>query len=325
MQVLLVLLAVGFLAQLVDGALGMAYGSTSSSLALAVGLTPAVASATVHMAELGTTFVSGVSHRRFGNVDWRTVKAVGFTGAAGAFLGAVVLSSISAELAKPWMATVLLVLGVYILLRFTLGGPPKARHSLGVRGRYLAPLGLGGGFLDATGGGGWGAALTPTLLASGRIEPRKVIGSVDTSEFLVAFAASVGFLLALGSQGIAWSFLAALLLGGLIAAPLAAWLVRLITPGLLGALVGGLIVVTNVRTLFEVFEVPGSTRWPVYVALTVVWLLAVAWVVRRHRRDGISLTNREPDQPVRRPAPVSARPSLGLAACEADPIRPINR
>jgi uncharacterized membrane protein YfcA len=311
MQFLLVLVAVGFVAQLIDGALGMAYGTTSTSLALAVGLTPAVASATVHMAELGTTLASGVSHRRFGNIDWRTVKAVGFTGAAGAFLGAVVLSSISAELAKPWMATILLLLGVYILLRFTLGGPPRVKHTLGVGGRYLAPLGFGGGFLDATGGGGWGAALTPTLLASGRMEPRKVIGSVDTSEFLVALAASVGFLLALGSQGIAWSFLGALLAGGIAAAPIAAWLVRRITAGLLGAAVGGMIVLTNVRTLFEVFEVDGGTRWPVYVALVSVWLLAIALVVRRHRRDGISLTNREP---VRERAPVQRPRTPALAA-----------
>src|SRR5919106_2990621 len=219
MQVLLVLVAVGFLAQLIDGALGMAYGTTSTSLALAAGLAPATASATVHMAELGKTLASGMSHRRFGNVDWRTVKAVGFTGAAGAFIGAVVLSSISAELAKPWMAAILLTLGVYILCRFTLMGPPRLKRASGVRGRFLAPLGFGAGFVDATGGGGWGPALTPALLASGRMEPRKVIGSVDTSEFLVAFAASVGFVLALGSQGIAWSFLGALLAGGLVAAP----------------------------------------------------------------------------------------------------------
>jgi uncharacterized membrane protein YfcA len=291
-QVLLVLLVVGFLAQLIDGALGMAYGTTSTSLALAVGLSPAVASATVHMAELGTTAASALSHRRFGNIDWRTVRCVGFTGALGAFLGAVVLSSVSAELAKPWMAGVLLLLGVYILCRFTLRGPPRIRRSASVRTRFLAPLGLGGGFLDATGGGGWGAALTPTLLASGRMEPRKVIGSVDASEFLVAFAASVGFLLALGSQGIAWSFLAALLVGGVIAAPLAAWLVRLITAGLLGVCVGGLIVLTNIRTLFEVLDVDGGTRALVYAAVTGVWLLAVAVVVRRHRRLGIALTNR---------------------------------
>jgi uncharacterized protein len=252
-----------------------------------------VASATVHMAELGTTLASGISHRRFGNIDWRTVKGVGFTGAAGAFVGAVVLSSISAELAEPWMAAILLVLGIYILCRFTLGGPPRLKGRSGVRGRYLAPLGFGAGFVDATGGGGWGPTLTPALLGTGKIEPRKVVGSVDTSEFLVALSASVGFLLALGSQGIAWAFLGALLAGGIVAAPMAAWLVRKITAGLLGAAVGGMIVLTNVRTLFETSEVDAGAREPAYVALLAVWLLAIAFVVRRHRRDGIPLTNGE--------------------------------
>jgi uncharacterized protein len=294
MQVLIVLLAVGFLSQLVDGALGMAYGTTSTSLALAAGLTPATASASVHMAELGTTLASGVSHRRFGNIEWRTVKAVGFTGAAGAFLGAVVLSSISAEFAKPWMATILLALGVYILVRFTLRGPPRLRGPSRVRRRFLAPLGFGAGFVDATGGGGWGPAMTPTLLATGKMEPRKVIGSVDTSEFLVALAASVGFLLALGSQGIAWSFVGALLAGGIVAAPIAAWLVRKITAGLLGAAVGGMIILTNVRTLLEALEVEGAVREPLYAVVGATWLLAIAVVVRRHRQEGIALTNRVP-------------------------------
>jgi uncharacterized membrane protein YfcA len=205
------------------------------------------------------------------------------------------------------MATILLLLGVYILLRFTLGGPPRLKRTSGVRGRYLAPLGFGGGFLDATGGGGWGPALTPALLASGRMEPRKVIGSVDTSEFLVAFSASVGFLIALGSQGIAWSFLGALLAGGLLAAPIAAWLVRKITAGLLGAAVGGMIILTNARTLFEVFEVGAVTRGAVYVPLIAVWFLAIVLVVRRHRRDGISLTNRAPVHTGQKPEPALRR------------------
>jgi uncharacterized membrane protein YfcA len=291
MQGLLVLVAIGFVAQLIDGALGMAYGATSTSLVLAAGLAPATASATVHMAEIGTTLVSGISHRRFGNVDWRTVKRIGIPGAVGAFVGAVVLSSISGELAKPWMAGILLTLGVYILLRFTFGGPRRPTGRPYVRGRYLAPLGLGAGFVDATGGGGWGPALTPTLLATGKMEPRKVVGSVDTSEFLVAVSASIAFLLALGSQGIAWSFLAALLAGGIVAAPVAAWLVRLITARLLGTAVGGLIILTNVRTLLDTFDVNGQTRWTLYITLTIVWILAVALVVRQHRRAGLSLRN----------------------------------
>jgi uncharacterized membrane protein YfcA len=307
MQILLVLVAVGFVAQLIDGALGMAYGTTSTSLALAAGLTPAVASATVHMAELGTTLASGISHRRFGNIDWRTVRGVGFTGAAGALLGAVVLSSVSAELAAPWMAAILLTLGVYILFRFTLGGPPTPKARSKARGRYLAPLGFGAGFVDATGGGGWGPVMTPTLLTTGKMEPRKVIGSVDTSEFLVAFAASIGFMLALGSQGVAWSFLGALLAGGIAAAPVAAWLVRKITAGVLGAAVGGMIILTNVQTLFGALEVDAGTRGPAYVGLAAVWFLAMALVVFRHRRAGISLTNREPAATGRKRKPALRR------------------
>src|SRR5918996_5670216 len=233
MPALIVLIVIGFLAQLVDGALGMAYGATSSTLLLAAGLSPATASASVHLAELGTTAVSGLSHWRFGNVDWRTVRRIGIPGAIGAFVGAVVLSSISADIAKPWMAGILLALGIYILLRFSLGRSPRAKGRPYVRGRYLAPLGLGAGFIDATGGGGWGPVATPTILATGKYEPRKVIGSVDTSEFLVAFAASLGFLLSLGSQGVAYRYVAALLVGGVVAAPIGAWLVRHVTPSLL--------------------------------------------------------------------------------------------
>ena len=292
MHRLLVLLAVGFAAQLIDGALGMAYGTTSTTLVLAMGLAPATASATVHTAEIATTFVSAVSHRRFGNVDWRTVKAIGIPGALGAFVGAIVLSSVSSELAKPWMATVLLVLGAYILLRFTFGASPRPSGRPYVRRRYLAPLGLGAGFVDATGGGGWGAACTPTLLATGKMEPRKVVGSVDASEFLIAVAGSAGFLLALGSKGIAWYLLVALLVGGVAAAPLAAWLVRILTARLLGTAVGGLIVLTNVRTLCDVLTLSREARWTLYLAIAALWFAAVATVVRHHRRAGLPLTNR---------------------------------
>jgi uncharacterized membrane protein YfcA len=292
MPALIVLIVIGFLAQLVDGALGMAYGATSSTMLLGYGLSPATASASVHLAELGTTAVSGVSHWRFGNIDWRTVRRIGIPGAVGAFLGAVVLGSISAEVARPWMAGILLGLGVYILVRFTLFGTPQPRGRRYIRGRYLAPLGLGAGFVDATGGGGWGPAATPTILATGKYEPRKVIGSVDTSEFLVALAASVGFLLTLGSQGVAFRYVAALLIGGIAAAPLAAWLVRHVTPALLGASVGGLILITNVRTLFSVYGVDSSVREPVYAALAAIWLTALTIVALRLRRDGQPLLDR---------------------------------
>jgi uncharacterized membrane protein YfcA len=205
----------------------------------------------------------------------------------------VVLSSVSAEIARPWMAGILLAIGTYILLRFTLFGPAKPRGRRYVRGRYLAPLGLGAGFVDATGGGGWGPVATPTILATGKYEPRKVVGSVDTSEFIVALAASIGFLLSLGSQGIAFEYFAALLVGGVAAAPLAAWLIRHVTPSLLGASVGGLILITNSRTLFDAYGVPGDVRDVVYAALGATWVLALAIVVRRLRRNGEPLLERD--------------------------------
>ena len=306
MQTLIVLAIVGFLAQLVDGALGMAYGATSASLVLAAGVAPAAASASVHLAEVGTTAVSGFSHWRFGNVDWRTVRRLGIPGAIGAFVGAVVLSNLSADIAKPWMASILLVLGVYILLRFTLKGAPQKEGRRYVRGRFVAPLGLGAGFIDATGGGGWGPVSTPTLIASGRMEPRKVIGSVDTSEFLDAVAASTGFLAALGSQGIKTSYVVALLAGGIVAAPIAAWFVRLVTARLLGACVGGLILITNTRTIFEAFEVSGDVRDPVYLVLALIWVAAIAYVVYLHRRDGVPLMNLPHRERAGEPAPESS-------------------
>jgi hypothetical protein len=290
-RLLIVLTIFGFFAQLIDGALGMAYGATSATLVLAAGYSPATASASVHLAEVATTLVSGVSHWKFGNVDWRTVRRIGIPGAAGAFLGAVVLSNVSAEVATPWMAGILLTLGVYILVRFTLGRIPRPSGRPYVRFRYLVPLGATAGFVDATGGGGWGPMSTTTILATGKMEPRKVVGSVDTSEFLVSVSASIGFLLALGSQGIKPGVVIALLLGGVVAAPIAAWLVQKITAQLLGAAVGGLIIITNVRTLFSVWEAGVETRVPVYVTLAVVWMAAIAFVVRHHRRNGLPLLN----------------------------------
>ncbi len=284
MPTLLVLAIVGFGAQLVDGALGMAYGVTSTTLLLALGANPAAASASVHLAEIGTTLASGVSHWRFGNVDWKVVLRIGVPGAIGAFAGATFLSGLSTEAARPLMSILLLGLGVYVLLRFTFRGLPRLDRSRPLRTRFLAPIGLVGGFLDATGGGGWGPVGTPALLASGRIEPRKVIGSIDTSEFLVAVAASAGFLLGLGTGGFDLGWVLALLAGGLVAAPIAAWLVRKLPPRLLGSLVGGVIVLTNVRTLLLEWDPAGSVTGWVLAGLAVVWAVCVAIAVRSHRR-----------------------------------------
>ena len=288
MPQLLLLAVVGLAAQLVDGALGMAYGVTSTTLLLAIGTNPAAASATVHLAEIGTTLASGFSHWKFGNVDWKVVWRVGVPGAIGSFLGATVLARLATDAAAPVMSGILLALGTYILIRFTFKGLRKDRLGMPVRKRFLAPLGLFAGFVDATGGGGWGPVGTPALLASGRMEPRKVIGSIDTSEFLVAIAASLGFLFSLGSQGIDFGWVLALLIGGLIAAPIAAWLVRIIPPRILGSAVGGLIVLTNTRTIVrsDVVGLKGTTAqaW-ILGALALVWIAAIVWSVRAYRRE----------------------------------------
>nr|WP_210728483.1 sulfite exporter TauE/SafE family protein [Cellulomonas septica] len=278
----------GLAAQLVDGSLGMAYGVTSSTLLLAIGTNPAAASATVHLAEIGTTLASGVSHWRFGNVDWKVVLRVGVPGAIGAFVGAQFLSRLSTEAGAPAMSLILLGLGVYLLVRFTLFGLRTDRRHLPLRKRFLAPLGLVAGFVDASGGGGWGPIGTPALLASGRLEPRKVIGSIDTSEFLVALAASVGFLVAIGSQGVNLTWALALLLGGLVAAPIAAWLVRHVPPRILGSAVGGVIVLTNTRTLVrsDWLGWKGAPQEGVVLGvLAVVWVAAIVWSVRAYRAD----------------------------------------
>ncbi|WP_326760852.1 sulfite exporter TauE/SafE family protein [Streptomyces phaeochromogenes] len=289
MRTLVLLALAGLGAQLVDGSLGMAYGVTSTTLLLSMGTNPAAASATVHLAEIGTTLMSGASHWRFGNVDWKVVAKIGVPGAVGAFLGATVLSGLSTGTAEPVMSLILLGLGLYVLSRFTFRGVPKGNLGKPLRKRFLSPLGLVAGFLDATGGGGWGPVGTPALLAGGRMEPRKVIGSIDTSEFLVAVAASLGFLFSLGSQGLNWGWVAAFLLGGMVAAPVAAWLVRLLPARVLGSAVGGVIVVTNVRTLLrsEWVGASGVVSGVVYGLVCVVWASALTYSIRAHRRERV--------------------------------------
>ena len=279
---LIVLAIVGLVAQLVDGSLGMGYGVTSSSLLVLAGLTPLAASASVHFSELGTNLASGVSHWRVRNVDWPVVARIAGPGAVGAFLGATVLSALSTNWAKPIMAVILALLGIYIIVRFVIGIRPQLTKRLTLK--FLAPLVLFAGFVDATGGGGWGPVATPALLSGGRLEPRKVIGSVDTAEFAVSAAASLGFLVGIGAAGIHWGYAIALLVGGLIAAPLAALLVKVAPAHLLGVAVGGLIVLTNARVLFGVFDVSNSIRIPTYLAILLATAGAFYVAALRARR-----------------------------------------
>ncbi len=288
MRTLIVFALVGFGAQLVDGALGMAYGVTSTSLLLVAGINPATASASVHLAEVGTTLAAGASHWRFGNVDWKLVLRLGLPGAVGAFLGATVLSALSTADAAPYMAGVLLALGVYILVKFAFRPPKVATARVSPHGsKFLSPLGLVAGFVDASGGGGWGPVATPALLTAGKTAPRTVIGSVDTSEFMVAVAASAGFLIGLGTAVLDPWTIGGLLLGGVLAAPLAAWLVTRIPAPVLGSAVGGIIVFTNTRTILRALEVSDWASTTIYLVITGVWAAAVAIAIARVRNGSV--------------------------------------
>lgn len=276
---------VGFGAQIVDGALGMAFGVTATTLLVFSGVGPAHASAAVHFAEVGTTLASGLSHWKFGNVDWKLVLRLGVPGAIGAFLGATLLSNLSTESAAPITATILLGIGIYVLLRFSIRPPAVAEARTSPHtAKFLAPLGLFGGFIDASGGGGWGPVSTSTLLSRGKTAPRTVIGSVGASEFLVAASASVGFLFGLGSDFFDnLVIIAGLAIGGVLAAPVAAWLVSRITATLLGTAVGGIIILTNTRTLFKSFEVKGALTIAAYVAIFAVWVTFIVFAWQRSR------------------------------------------
>ena len=270
---------IGFAAQLIDGALGMAYGATSTTMLLSAGLAPAVASGTVHLAEIGTCLASGTAHWRFRNVDWRVVRIMALPGALGGFLGAVALSSISAEAAEPVTAAILFLLGAYVLMRFLRPGDAKRLERPSGKPLpwfALSPLGLFAGFMDAAGGGGWGPIGTPALLSSGRLPPRKVIGSIDTGEFMVAVGASIGFLVGLSMSEIELGAVAALLVAGIVAAPLAAWLVRLVPAQILGTAVGGFILLTNAQTLGKTIGLGGGELVAAYIAICVIWAASLS-------------------------------------------------
>jgi uncharacterized membrane protein YfcA len=284
MRKLLVLAAVGLLAQLVDGSLGMAYGVTSSTLLLAAGIAPAAASAAVHFSEIGTSLVSGFSHHKLGNVDWKTVGILAAPGFVGAFAGATFLSSLPADTAKPWVAGILLALGIYVVYRFLVLGGRRPTFKSRPGAKFLVPMGLVGGTLDSIGGGGWGPVGTTTLLSSGRLEPRKVVGSIDTSEFVVAVGGSLGFLIGLGSQGILWGYAGALLVGGVIAAPIAAWLVRHMPARVLGVAAGGLIILTNTKTIAEALGAAGVTVALLAAVIAVAWISGIVWAVAQERK-----------------------------------------
>lgn len=276
----------GGLAQLVDGTLGMGFGVTSATVLLALGVAPATASAATHAAKLPTTFVSGISHWRAGNVDPKVLLRVAVPGAVGGFLGAVVLTSISLEAAKSSMAGLLIFFGLVILARFGFGfriiPTPKNGHTA----RWLSPIGLLGGFVDATGGGGWGPVVTPSLMTVTRHEPRRVVGTTNAAEFVVALSVSSGFITGAAHQDIPWLPVLGLVIGGVLVAPIAARLAGRLPHAPMGAMVGGLVILVNAVTVVGALtDLPG---W-LDLALILGWLALVgriAWKALLRERAG---------------------------------------
>ena len=242
---LLLFVAIGFGAQLVDGALGMAYGVTATTVLLSFGVPPATASASVHAAEVFTTAASGISHWRVGNVAPELLWRLIIPGMVGGATGALLATSVPAEALRPVVSLYLLVMGLVILAK-GLRGPPSGTMPL----RRVPLLGLVGGFLDGAGGGGWGPLVTSSLVGSGT-QPRYAIGSVNFAEFFVTATISGTFVVTIGLE--LWPIIAGLLLGGVVAAPVAALVTRRIKPRLLMLLVGLLIVLLSMRGLVLVF------------------------------------------------------------------------
>jgi len=244
---LLICLAVGFLAQMIDGTLGMAYKVSTTTFLLSLGITPAVTSALTHFASTFTALFSGLSHFRLGNVDRKLFEKLLIPGIIGGVVGAYILTELPSEKIKPFVAVYLILMGAIILLKAL-----RELESRAIR-THIIPLGLVGGFFDAIGGGGWGPIVTGTLMARGNC-PRKAIGSVNAAEFFVALCQSIAFFITIGNLLIShWTRILGLLLGGVIAAPIAAYATKKIPIRPLMIIVGILIIALSLRTLYLAF------------------------------------------------------------------------
>jgi len=241
---LITFIIVGFIGQMIDGALGMAYGVSSTSFLLSLGISPAVASASVHTAEVFTTGVSGISHLIFVNVRKKLFVKLVIPGILGGILGAYLLSSVPGKKIKPFVAAYLFLMGLRILVKSF-----KPIQEKEIKSRLL-PLGFAGGLFDAIGGGGWGPIVTSTLIARGN-NPRLTIGSVNFAEFFVTLAEAVTFITMIKLTH--WKVIVGLIVGGIIAAPLAAFMCKKLPTKLLMIIVGILIMLLSLRTIYISF------------------------------------------------------------------------
>jgi uncharacterized membrane protein YfcA len=246
LEAILPFIAVGFGAQLIDGALGMAFGVISNTLLVSVlGVAPARASAGVHVVEMFTTAASGISHAIHRNIDWKLFSRLVIPGVIGGVIGAYLLVNLDATVTRPFVMAYLSVIGLMLFARSF--GIPSARKQP----RFIAPLGLLGGFLDAAGGGGWGPVVTSNLLIQGT-EPRRTIGTVSAAEFFLTVTVSITFIIGLGFEAFTVATMG-LLIGGVAAAPLGAMLAKRVPTMLLLRLVGVVLIATSLFSLYRAF------------------------------------------------------------------------
>ncbi len=277
---LVVVALAGFFASMVDGALGMGFGPTSSSILLSSGISPAAASATVNLAKVATGLVAGASHWRFNNIDRRLVLRLAIPGGIGAVIGTTVLANVDGDDLRPILAILLMLVGVRILFRFSQALPSSrnARADAAASdrppdfdSRGVEVAAVAGGVTNGL-VGAWGPVVTPFLLQRG-LPPRFAIGSVNTAEVAVAIVSASSLITSLGGEGIELGVILAMLGGGVAAAPLAAYVVRFLPARLLGLAVAGLLLLTQSRELANGQDLPGS-RWLAYLSIPAAVVLA---------------------------------------------------
>jgi uncharacterized membrane protein YfcA len=265
----------GFLAAMVDGALGMGFGPTSSTILLSTGMSPAAVSATVNLAKVASGIAGGLSHWRFGNVDRALALRLAIPGMVGALIGVTVLANVDGDQIRPLLAVLLLLVGVRILVRFSRpltvapAVPPgsTAARAAGAGDAGLVGAAVAGGVTNGL-VGAWGPVVTPVLLHKG-VVPRIVVGSVNTAEVAVATISAGSLIASLGGAGIDLGVLVAMLVGGVLAAPLAAWTIQHIPARVMGVAVAGLLLLTNVRELATWAEM-GPGRWLLYAVVAAL-------------------------------------------------------
>lgn len=281
---LVVYVLTGAVAELLNGSLGMGFGTTANTVLLSYSVAPAMASATIQVAKVGAGTASSLSHWRFGNVHWPTVAGLGIPGGIGAFFGATALSSWEGDWIVPVVAVMLMGLATVVLVKALRGRgvsdaddgrPAGLGAEVAPPGRkLLMPLGAVGGFLNSIGGGGWGPVTTPMLLVSKRLAPRHVVGSVSVAEVLVALGGMAGFVVGLADRGLPVASTLALIAGGVVTAPVAAALVAKLEPARLTVAVGCMLLALNGRTLLAAAGLADGVAWLVaLIAGTVLWIV----------------------------------------------------